>query len=374
MLVDISPKNVNVALVPTDEVSEKKLDQVIANTQAIYNKVGIKINFTKEKVLNINSVVSGNTIQTEKNTLTSTYSADQQSINSLYQSTESSYVLFVTDKTSSTGQQGYMRLNGQFGYVFKTGLDKTPAHELGHGIFKLEHPFEVYKTSESSTDLLMDYSSGTALNHQDWKQINDPVFKLYAFQNQSSGQSLLIKGLADDLVSQLITLPSIANACLSFAVGNGKFVKFNQATFSNFDKINIVDGVLKSIYLKENNSLGKIGGNYKFLMSYKPIKSVQNGASYEVVSTSDLVCVDCIRKDDKILKNTVKDKDNQSITTWQDLELTKKYTLLQDGQYIDCSSGMCVTVGLENNNYKTKTLSQTDCEQYLKAINYLIQM
>ncbi|WP_456314791.1 hypothetical protein [Pseudomonas shirazensis] len=188
MLVDISPKNVNVALVPTDEVSEKKLDQVIANTQAIYNKVGIKINFTKEKVLNINSVVSGNTIQTEKNTLTSTYSADQQSINSLYQSTESSYVLFVTDKTSSTGQQGYMRLNGQFGYVFKTGLDKTPAHELGHGIFKLEHPFEVYKTSESSTDLLMDYSSGTVLNHQDWKQINDPVFKLYAFQSQASGE------------------------------------------------------------------------------------------------------------------------------------------------------------------------------------------
>jgi hypothetical protein len=366
MLVDISPKNVNVALVPTDEVSEKKLDQVIANTQAIYDKVGIKISFKKEKILNINSVVSGNTIQTEKNTLTSTYSADQQSINSLYQSTESSYVLFVTDKNSSTGQQGYMRLNGQFGYVFKTGLDKTPAHELGHGIFKLEHPFEVYKTSESSTDLLMDYSSGTALNHQDWKQINDPVFKLYAFQNQSSGQSLLIKGLADDLVSQLITLPSIANACLSFAVGNGKFVKFNQATFSNFDKINIVDGVLKSIYLKENNSLGKIGGDYKFIMSYKPIKSVQDGASYEVVSTSDLVCVDCIRKDDKILKNTVKDKDTQSITTWQDSELTKKYTLLQDGQYIDCSSGMCVTIGLENNNYKTITLSETDCEQYLK--------
>jgi hypothetical protein len=190
MLVDISPKNVNVALVPTDEVSEKKLDQVIASTQEIYNKVGIKINFIKEKVLNINSVVSGNTIQTEKNTLTSTYSADQQSINSLYQSTESSYVLFVTDKTSSTGQQGYMRLNGQFGYVFKTGLDKTPAHELGHGIFKLEHPFEVYKTSESSTDLLMDYSSGTVLNHQDWKQINDPAFKLYAFQSQASGEQV----------------------------------------------------------------------------------------------------------------------------------------------------------------------------------------
>lgn len=199
MLVHISPKEVKVALVPTDAVSQQKLDGIITDTQAIYNRVGVKINFTKEPVLeNFDRVVSGNTIKTEKNTLTSTYSTEQQNINSLYQSTESSYVLFVTDKASSTGQQGYMRLNGQFGYVFKSGLEKTPAHELGHGIFKLEHPFEVYKTSESSTDLLMDYSSGTVLNHQDWKQINDPLFKLYVFQNQASGEIAGGFGIAPD--------------------------------------------------------------------------------------------------------------------------------------------------------------------------------
>ena len=189
MLVHISPKEVNVALVPTDAVSQNKLDAVIAKTQEIYNKVGVKINFKKEKVLHIDSVVPGNTIQTEKNTITSTYSTEQQNINTLYQGTDNSYVLFITDKASSTGQQGYMRLNGQFGYVFKSGLPKTPAHELGHGIFKLEHPFELYKTPELSTDLLMDYSQGTVLNHQDWKQINDPAFKLYAFQSQASGES-----------------------------------------------------------------------------------------------------------------------------------------------------------------------------------------
>jgi len=188
MLVHISPKDVNVALVPTDEVSQKKLDSIITKTQTIYNKIGVKINFKKKDILNIDGVVSGNTIQTDKNTLTSTYSTEQQSINGLYQSTEPSYVLFITDKASSTAQQGYMRLNGQFGYVFQSDLPKTPAHELGHGIFKLEHPFEVYKTAEKSTDLLMDYSEGTILNHLDWKQINDPAFKLYAFQSQASGE------------------------------------------------------------------------------------------------------------------------------------------------------------------------------------------
>lgn len=190
MLVHISPKEVNVALVPTDDVSQNKLDAVIGKTQEIYNKVGIKINFKKQDILNIDGV-SGATILTDKNTITSTYSTVQQDINALYKGDGNSYVLFITNKASSREQQGYMRLNGQFGYVFQSALSKTPAHELGHGIFKLEHPFETYKTSESSTDLLMDYSEGTVLNHQDWKQINDPAFKLYAFQSQSDGEASL---------------------------------------------------------------------------------------------------------------------------------------------------------------------------------------
>jgi hypothetical protein len=52
----------------------------------------------------------------------------------------------------------------------------------------LEHPFEQYNTTEKSTDFLMDYSQGTVLNHQDWKQINDPAFKFYGFQSQASGE------------------------------------------------------------------------------------------------------------------------------------------------------------------------------------------
>lgn len=218
VLVHISPKEVNVALVPTDGTSQSKLDEVIANTQKVYNKVGVKINFTKQPVLNIDNVVSGNSIQTEKNTITSTYSSEQQKINSLYQSTESSYVLFITNKTSSTGQQGYMRLNGQFGYVFnsETALYKTPAHELGHGIFKLEHTFEVYKTEEKSTDLLMDYSSGTVLNHQDWKQINDPAFRLYAFQSQSSGEFVNYVLTPDYKIANLPTPNTLVYDACSF--------------------------------------------------------------------------------------------------------------------------------------------------------------
>jgi hypothetical protein len=367
MLVHISPKNVNVALVPTDAVSQKKLDGIITDTQAIYNKVGVKINFKKEEVLNIDSV-SGDTIKTEKNTLTSTYSTEQQNINALYKGTTDSYVLFITDKKASTGQSGYMRLNGQFGYVFAppSGAGgKTPAHELGHGIFKLEHPFEQYNTSESSTDLLMDYSSGTVLNHQDWKQINDPAFKLYAFQSQASGESSTIKGMTDDLFTDLGTLPKNNNVCLNFAIGNGQFVAFDEKTYSDFSDVTIVDGILKSITLKESNSIGKKGGIYRFSISYKVINKTPEGTPIvQRAYTSDLVCPDCIKEDASIIKSKNIDSNSKEIITWSGTQVIAKYILAKEEKYTKCTIGVCAITGIDNNNYTTRSLTQQDCDKY----------
>ena len=113
----------------------------------------------------------------------------QQEINNLYkESNEGRYVLFITDKKSSTGQKGYFRLNGQFGYIFGNPDEKTPAHEVGHGVFKLEHPSSTIGTTQGKTKLLLDYGNGTALSHLDWKQINDPKLKIYMFQGQNEGE------------------------------------------------------------------------------------------------------------------------------------------------------------------------------------------
>ena len=195
-LVHLSPKDINVALVPTDAESKKELLNIETQTNAIYKKVGVKINFNRDDVFDIAPYLNGSTvIPTEKNTALSTYSSVQQVINKGYGNKNNDrYVLFVADRNSDkAGQLGYMRLNGQFGYVFKEGLslNKTGAHELGHGIFKLEHPFENLGLGEKTTPLLMDYRTGDndiVLSHLDWKQINDPALKLYAFQSQSSGE------------------------------------------------------------------------------------------------------------------------------------------------------------------------------------------
>ena len=187
-LVHLSPKTVNVSLVPLDANSQSKLQSQGDKLNQVYKRIGITFNVTKDPVLDISSIVSGDTINSEDADLMSTYSPQQQQINALYKGTDARYVLFVTDKKSSTGQNGYMRLNGQFGYVYNNAQDKTGAHELGHGVFKLEHPWKAYGTTQSATTLLMDYSTGEELSHLDWKQVNDPAFKLYAFQGQSSGE------------------------------------------------------------------------------------------------------------------------------------------------------------------------------------------
>ncbi|MDO5106354.1 MAG: hypothetical protein Q4D72_10720, partial [Capnocytophaga sp.] len=67
-------------------------------------------------------------------------------------------------------------------------LARTIAHELGHGIFKLEHPFKKDETKKGTFRTLMDYAQETAFAHSDWKQINDPKLKIYVFQEQDDGE------------------------------------------------------------------------------------------------------------------------------------------------------------------------------------------
>ncbi|AZA74942.1 fibronectin type III domain-containing protein [Chryseobacterium indoltheticum] len=201
-LVHLSPKTVNVSLVPLDANSQSKLQSQGDQLNQIYNRIGVTFNIKKEPVLDIGGIVSEDTINSEDSDLMITYSPQQQQINAMFKTTYDRYVLFVTNKKSSTGQKGYMRLNGQFGYVYNNAQDKTGAHELGHGVFKLEHPWKAYGTTQSATPLLMDYSNGEELSHLDWKQINDPKLKLYAFQGQSSGEDRNGDGI--DLLGNII--------------------------------------------------------------------------------------------------------------------------------------------------------------------------
>ena len=119
----------------------------------------------------------------------STYSPEQNAVIAKFTTNrkpkENTYYIFLVN--DGTGNHGYMRLGGQYGFVYGTNA-RTIAHELGHGIFKLEHPFKGKNADKGKTSALMDYNQGQDFFYRDWKQINDPKVKLYAFQGQGEGE------------------------------------------------------------------------------------------------------------------------------------------------------------------------------------------
>jgi len=196
ILVHLSPKEVNVALVPTQ--SGQNLQEAIAQVQQIYEKVGVTLHITTEKPFDISDQLKNGTLPTENEFGDlSTYSPEQNAVIAKFTTNrkpkENTYYIFLVN--DGTGNHGYMRLGGQYGFVYLSptlsqgeGVARTIAHELGHGIFKLEHPFKGKNADKGKTSALMDYNEGQDFFYRDWKQINDPKVKLYAFQRQGEGE------------------------------------------------------------------------------------------------------------------------------------------------------------------------------------------
>ena len=98
---------------------------------------------------------------------------------------------------SSTGKLGYMPKKRAYGFVYLHEHDsgepvaKTIAHELGHGLFRLEHTFEEYPSlTKGSTDNLMDYGSrGTHLHKYQWDFVHNPQAMLGWFQDEEENAS-----------------------------------------------------------------------------------------------------------------------------------------------------------------------------------------
>ncbi|MEX0274623.1 MAG: fibronectin type III domain-containing protein, partial [Flavobacteriaceae bacterium] len=115
-----------------------------------------------------------------------------------------SYYVFVFDNTVQPGNNlaGFMPRGSQFGFVFpsniganglesKQNLEDVMAHEIGHGVFGLTHPFES-GTSGKGTDWLMDYGNGNALSKADWEAMGDKGLQLYLFDDDGDGSDVVV--------------------------------------------------------------------------------------------------------------------------------------------------------------------------------------
>ncbi|MBW1656232.1 fibronectin type III domain-containing protein [Flavobacterium quisquiliarum] len=184
---------INVTVLSINGANAPSSDKMQSYLNEVYNKVGIKFNVTSQKV---ESITMPDVIKCGDSDIFNFYTDDQKSIINQIETTkgftynDQTYYVIYTGKSGQDNYKGFMPLGSQYAFVFKNNdndeILRTAAHELGHGIFGLKHPFS--NSGESgNTDLLMDYGKGTVLSHNDWDVIHSGGWRFYGFQKSSSG-------------------------------------------------------------------------------------------------------------------------------------------------------------------------------------------
>ncbi len=185
---------INVTFISINGAVTPDVDKAKEELNDIYNKVGIQF---EVRIKKLNNITLPDEIKCGDSDIFNVYTEDQNSIiNQIESSTDfiyndKTYYVLYTGKAGQNSYKGFMPLGGQYAFVFNNGDLRTAAHELGHGIFGLKHPFSNIGES-GKTNLLIDYGNGTVLSHNDWEVIHSGGWKFYGFQKSSSGAASLI--------------------------------------------------------------------------------------------------------------------------------------------------------------------------------------
>lgn len=202
VLWHLTDRAIDVVLVSVNGAS---LGDIETTVQNIFKKGAATINFGNSLALSVTpSDLGDNGLDVGESAWAAAYNDEQKQLVSAVQKhseykTDSYYILvFGDDIKPSRSIAGFMPLQRQMGFVFNGSGDeegkggdkgKVLAHELGHGVFALQHPFVQYGGDmENKTDWLMDYNASTALPHTHWEQIHDPALKFYVFQKEEDGE------------------------------------------------------------------------------------------------------------------------------------------------------------------------------------------
>ncbi|GHU89942.1 hypothetical protein FACS1894155_07630 [Bacteroidia bacterium] len=198
-ILSYKEKTFNVVLVP---VNSNTVDAhgIESYLNDVYNKVGIKITVTTDKSFSY----PASDMQSSGSGLFSAYTDEMKSLNSAYRSQrgtdKTSVYLFILNKgqIEDSNPSGDMPRGKQFGYLFTANggdIAWTTAHELGHGLFRLQHTFDgeyggTAKSLKNQTDNLMDYGSGTHLAKWQWDEIHDPALLVNPFEGDEDAMAI----------------------------------------------------------------------------------------------------------------------------------------------------------------------------------------
>ena len=206
------------------------------------------------------------------------------------------YVFLVPGGSASRAGQsrrGFMPFKQQFGYIFTeqaANLSQTIAHELGHGAFRLRHPFDEFGLAKGTTDNLMDYSEGTKLYKYQWDNVHDPEAMVGWLQGDEVSASFVSDQYESEGILELLSTSNYVlgkkKVILHYKLKNWKIRMSEEAqglNKENYSLMLFVEHKAKVVYSfkKELEESGSIDWHGLVVHGEIPITS-KNASEYKL--------------------------------------------------------------------------------------------
>ena len=283
-ILSYSPKTVKVGLVP---VNGFKLDteNIKKELNRIYNPVGITCMVTVEDSFNDSSwdLNGDGKLQVDGSGFFSTLTGEMKALNQTYTNTpgykSDVFYLFMVkeaqaDNTTGT-VLGDMPRGKQFGYLFSGATGQTAAHELGHGVFKLEHIFNFRFSQSELTDNLMNYPGGDRLVKRQWDMVHAPGLVIGVFEKDESGMYKSWSFVYGDIIENI---PGYENETKSFITLAGDVITLP----ANARDLAFFEGYLVGFTIEKERWIALVKSSKKYFAGFYKDAVETNDSNFSI--------------------------------------------------------------------------------------------
>ena len=217
-VVSYPQQNINVCLVEVNGASYPRTANELSNyLNDVFGQAVFGVNLTKTSI----EVDKFNgTLSARESGALSAYNSDMKKlirkVKKLPDYTDDTYYIMLVAKSDNPALGGFMPVNSNFGFVFAQAnsgagqMNRTIAHELGHGAFRLWHTFSsenLYTAQQGTTRNLMDYNGTNAeLYKYQWDYIHNPQEDIVRWMVEDEEGKYVEESPTDEVVRFLNTI------------------------------------------------------------------------------------------------------------------------------------------------------------------------
>ena len=185
-VVSYTQQSINVCLVGVNGTRyQNSISELAAYLNKVFGQAVTTINLT---TASIEVDKFNGTLSAKESGALSAYNSDMKKlirkVKKLPDYNSETYYIMLVAKSDNPALGGFMPVNSNFGFVFAQAnsgagqMNRTIAHELAHGAFRLWHTFSgenLYTAPQGTTNNLMDYNGTNAeLYKYQWDYIHNP--------------------------------------------------------------------------------------------------------------------------------------------------------------------------------------------------------